>query len=654
MSDRFNRNDVNVPDDRLFPADFIVDQNGQDADFLQLARDFGCLPCIGSGLEVTSYSDVDHKIEISAGWAYDVDGRRITVESARQAVLAAWDNTTNYVIISHDFETDTSRPAHRTGTSYDTRKADSFTITVTTTSPGVDDIVLATCTQDGTDPIVVSEGARLERSCKLIAQSMIPEVLETPPSAQPPGQQPELPDLPRGRKVPMPIILGIETVMPEELGRTTAAVSTLTLERVNLKSGTPIADVKIWIGDWGSGQRDGSDTKKCNFDMNSMHSGITSWDDDLWITDPPGYYYLVRHDESWFSRVTDSGSDWVICEDDVPSGSAAEYYICPYAERYRVETVPYQTDAVLAVPYAINNVDYCVKRSPTSPVITARGLNLGGKYRLKVASMITGDNFTKWAEADFIVGSDLLLCWQPAAASLTLNSIDGGVEVVIPGIIADTALPEAYELCYTYGLEDVAEPDFDNSDHPTVRIKDRRIKLDVPPGYKVKVRVRAINRRMIMRCTGTDVILTPDYTNDKMYFAGGVSRLRNRKTYANPISEADLAQSTPKLVDQQKLANPIWVETISLFNPTDTAKTNFEVYVHGSTQNYSSGRKIQIGGQGCDETEVGVRGWVQKEITDYRITDPAMKVTIVNTTTSQSFDLRYTIQYKEDSENVSG
>jgi len=646
VSTRFNRNDTNVPDDRLFPADFITDQNGQDADILQIAADFACLPCLGSGLEVTSKSEVDHKVEISAGWAYDADGHRITVESAQEVVLTDTAGGSNYIICSHTYTTDTPRPAHRTGTSYDTRRHDGFQITVSSTAPGVNDICLANCKQTGTGAITIEVAERIATSCKLTAQSSLPGLgyTETPPSG---GSQPELPDPPRGRKIPMPIILGLETVLPEELGRTSVAVSTLTLERVGLKSGTPIADVKVWIGDWGSGQRDGVDTKKCNFTMTTMKSGVTSWDDDLWISDPPGYYYLVKSDESWYSRITDSGSDWVICEDALPDASPHDYFICPYADRYRIEAVPYQTDVVLDVHYAFNHVEYGIHNSPTSPVVTLKGLNLGGKYRIKVASMITGDAFTKWAETDFVVGSDLLLCWQPAATHLTANPVDGGVEVVIPGILADTALPEAYELCYTYGLDDVAEPDFDNSDHPTVRIKDRRVKLDVPPGYKVRIKVRAINRRMIMRCDGGDVVLT---TADTYVTAGGVGLRRNRKSFTGVINETSLGAGAAELADHVPLPNPVWPEKIFLFNPTASSQTNFEVYVHGSNQAYTDGRKISIG-TGGDYPSLASKGSGEVTIADFKITDAGMKVTVKNTDTGpQTVNVNYGIQYREDSE----
>jgi len=113
MSNRFNRNDTNVADDRLFPADFQVDQNGQDADILQLAKDLGCLPCLGSGLDVTSKSEVDHKVEVAAGWAYDVDGHRITISSAQEVVLTDTAGGNNYIILAHQYDTDTARPAHR-------------------------------------------------------------------------------------------------------------------------------------------------------------------------------------------------------------------------------------------------------------------------------------------------------------------------------------------------------------------------------------------------------------------------------------------------------------------------------------------------------------------------------------------------------------
>lgn len=662
MSTRFNRNNENVPDDRLFPDDFIDDQNGQDTDLLQLAKDFGCLPCVGEGLEVTSYNQVDHEVQVAVGWAYDKNGRRLYIESAQIVTLTDTSGNANYIMLTYKSVSSSNRPAHRTGVSYPTRLSDSFEITVRSTpAPQTDEICLANCKQTGTDTITVEITERLNISCKLVAQSMVPGVAETPPASEPPGSTPELPDLPKGRNVPMPIILhgtrsgaaweGIETIMLEGYGRTTAAINALTLERVNLKSGTPLADVKIWIGDWGQGQRDSTDTKKCNFVMPTK-SGCSAWDDDIWIQDPPGYYFLVKSDESWYSRITDSGSDYVICEDELPDASVSEYFVCPYAEKYRVEASPFETDEVILSAYGINHVDYGIRRSPTSPVVTIKSLNLGGKYRLKVASMITSENFTKWAEHDFIVGSDLIFCWQSATSYLTTTPVDGGVEVTIP-MPAGTKTPEAYEICYTYGKDPatVADPSFDDPTHATIRTSEQVAKLDIPPGSVVKVSARALRHRIVMRCSGTDRVLTPDYTTVGNIFAGGVSLRRNRKAFTNPINESTVASSSTRLADQQKLANPIWVESIALFNPTDSAKTNFEVYVHGSNQAATSGRKIQIGGSGNDASEVGARGWVQKEISDFRVTDQAMAVTIKNTyTASQDFDLRYTVQYREDSD----
>ncbi len=666
MGTRFNRNDANVPDDRLFASDFITDQNAQDVDLLQIAKDFGCLPCLGTGLEVTEKSASEHKVQISAGWSYDKDGHRITVETAQEAVLITWDGTTNYVRIAYTSTTDTSRPAHRTGVSYPTLKKDSFTITISTATPGLDDIVLATIRQNGTDPMSLSVSERITRTCKLVPQSSVPAVAAeegtgTGAEPPPPGQQNQLPDLPKGRTIPMPVILsgtrngvawnGIETVMPEELGRTTAAINALTLERVNLKSGTPLADVKVWIGDWGTGQRSGTtgQEKRCVFSMPTK-SGVSAWDDHLWISDPPGAskYFLIKHDESWYSLITDSGSNWIECVDDVPSGAAAEYYVCPYAEKYRVEAIPYETDSVLRVADFKGTVFVPRRASPAAPLVVVQNLNLGGKYKLQAASMITGDNFTKYAEADFVVGSDLLLCWEPETEEVAVNPVDGGVELVIPAPGTSKPDPEAYEICYTYGTDstsDPATPDFSNSEHPTIRSKERKMKLDVPPGRKVNVKVRAVRSRMVMRCTGMDKVLSLVGTR-----AGGVSLRRNRKTFSNHFIVTSLAASATKTVDIQKLPNPIWPESISLFNPTDAAQTNLEVYVHGSNQAFDAGRKIQIG-TGGEASTIDARGWVEKAISDFRITDPAMKVTLKNIATSpQTLELNYTVQYREDSD----
>jgi len=96
--------------------------------------------------------------------------------------------------------------------------------------------------------------------------------------------------------------------------------------------------------------------------------------------------------------------------------------------------------------------------------------------------------------------------------------------------------------------------------------------------------------------------------------------------------------------------NPVWPEKIFLFNPTGAAQTDFEIYIHGGNETYSSGRKFQIG-EGGDEQEVGARGSQEKAISDYRITDDTMMVTIKNIGTApQDFDLRYGVQYREDSE----
>jgi len=662
MNTRFNRNDDNVKDDRLFCADFQVDQNGQDADILQTAKDFGCLPCIGSGLGVTSLSEPDHKVQIAAGWAYDADGNRITISSAQEAVLDDTTGGNNYVILSHQFVLSDNRNAHRTGVSYPTRKSSSFVITVQGTAPGVDDVCLANCKQTGTGPITIDVAERLSRECKLISQDKVPGVIpegeEAAGPPPPPGSKPELPDYPKGRDVPMPIILqgtrsgeawgGIETIMPEELGRTAAAQSALTLERVNLKTGTPLADVKVWIGDWGTGIRDAVNLKKCSFTMPAK-SGCSAWDDDLWITDPPGYYYLVKADESWYSKITDSGDTWVICADDLPDAASGEYYVCPYAEIYRSQVIPYKTDVEVDVVNPQTMRFYNRIASPTAPILLIKNLNLGGKYKVKAASVISGDNYTRWAEADFIVGSDFVTCWQPSSAYLNVIPVDGGVEVIIPAPTGGTIEPEAYELCYTYGTDAVPDPptpDFDNPEHPTIRTKERKVKIDAPPGRKVKIKCRAIFRRTVMRCAGVDKILASE---DAYVTAGGVSIRRNRKAFTNPIMEDSLDIGDAALADQQKLPNPIWPENVSLFNPTGTEQKDFEVYIHGSNEDYLAGRKIQIG-EGGDAGAIGARGWVEKAISDYRISDQAMKVTIKNIHAEnvQGFDLRYTVEYRED------
>lgn len=660
MSERFNRNNANVPDDRLFAADFIDDQNGQDGDLKQIVKDFGCVPCIGSGLEVTVASQGDHKVQVAIGWAYDENGRRIALESAQEVVLTDIAGGDNYIVLTWDFVTSETRPAHRTGVSYPTRIADTFEIVAQASKA---DIVLANCKQTGTGTITIDVTERLARTCKLIPMSSIPAVAEeegegTGAEPPPPGQQNELPDLPKGRTIPMPIILtgtrngedwgGIETVIPEELGRTSAAQTAVILERVNQKTGTPLADVKIWIGDWGTGQRDGSNLKKCNFSGPTKSGAL--WDDNLWITSPPGYYYLVKSDESWYSKITDAGnngtSNWAVCEDDLPDAVAAEYYVCPYAERYESQSQAYETDIAVSAVH-VNTTRQAIRiASPVTPMALLKGLNLGGKYKFKVASLVSGDNYTKWAEADFIVGSDLVLCWEPESANLNVVAVDGGVEITIPTKATGKTEPEAYELVYTYG-DSPADPDFDNSAHPTVRVKERVQKIDVPPGQKVKVKCRAIHSRQVMQCLGTPKILTPA---DTYVVAGGVSLRRNRKTFTNPFKETSLAASGTKLVDQQKLPNAIWPESISLFNPTDASETDFEVYVHGSNQAYGDGRKIQIA-TGGDAASIAARGWVEKAISDFKVSDPGLKITLVNIATgAQTLELRYTVQYREDSE----
>jgi len=676
MSTRFNRNDVNVPDDRLFADDFIADQNGQDADLLQLATDFGCLPCIGSGLEITSQSEVEHKVAASAGWAYDTDGRRITVGSSQDVVLTDTSGGNNYLVISWLAVTDTPRNAHRTGTSYQTRKHDSFQINVQASAPAAGQICLANCKQTGTGTISIELAERISRSCKLVSQDKVPGVEQEgetesggPADPPPSGQQKELPDLPRGRTVPMPIILsgtrngesrgGIETILPEDLGRTTDAVANVTLGRFNVKAGTPLADVKIWIGDWGSGQRDGSEPRKCNFTM-PTRSGVTAWDDDLWITDDPGpgYYYLVKHDETWYAKIVDSGSDWVLVEDgkEVPSGASAEYYICPYAPKYRSQAIPYKTDLVIHpdhfFPVPIHDGSF---GSPVAPMVLVKDLNLGGKYKFQVASMVSSDRYTKWAEQDFIVGSDLVVCWQPTTEYLNATPVDGGVLITIPAIGVDSVLPHGYELCYVYGddYSSLVDPSFDNEEHHTLYTSERVIELKVPPGKVVKVIARAINHRMVMKCASVAKILTPDYDTTGHIIAGGITLRRNRKMFTGTINESGVAASTAELADQVPLANPIWPEKIQLFNPQSTLEnpqTDFEVYVHGSNQPYTDGRKILIA-SGGDQESISPKGSAELTISDYRITDSAMKISIKNLDTSaQDFELRYGIQYREDSE----
>ncbi|MCK4333628.1 hypothetical protein KAX06_02440 [candidate division WOR-3 bacterium] len=669
MSNRFNRNDANVPDDRLFPDDFQVDQGGQDEDIGRLVKDLGCLPCIGGGLDVTQKTTTPPAVEISQGWAYDVDGdygRRITVSSPQDVELPTDEyNVDRFIVIAHKFVTDTPRNAHRTGTIYDTRKKDSFEITVET-SLGIGDICLAKCVQpsEGADIQITIEGVRLSRECKLVSQDKVPGVIpegeEEAGKPPPPGSKPELPDYPKGRDVPMPIILtgtrdgsswnGIETVLRQDLGRTAAVTNTLTLERVNLKSGTPLADVQIWIGDWGTGIRDSGNHKKCNFTM-PAESGVSGWDDDLWITDPPKYYYLVRSDESWHSKITDSGDSWVLCENDLPDADSHEFYICPYAEKYRGQAFPYKTDAEINLIRPKTADQFTRTFSPVAPIVMIENLNLGGKYKLKVASVVSGDNYTQWVSTDFIVGQDLVMCWYPASENITVTPVDGGVQVTIPGK-ASGVEPEAYELCYTYGLDPatIPDPDFDNPEHSTVRTSERVIKLDIPPGYAIKVIARAVSRRIIMRCLGVDKTLTPA---DSYVTAGGVGLRRNRKAFTGLIDETQLPETDPDnvvLVDEIPLPNPVWPEKILLFNPTGESETDFEVYIHGGNQNHTSGRKFQIG-TGGDESEVGPRGSQEKGISDYRITDDTIKVTLKNIGSApQDIKLRYSVQYREDAE----
>lgn len=679
MSERFNRENQadHIKEDRLFPDDFIDDQDGQDADLLQLAADFGCVPCIGDGLDVTALDPPsDNKVQVSDGWAYDKDGRRISVGVPKTVLLENTTGGDNYIILYHEYVESESRPAHRTGTVYPTRISDWFEIKVLSANPGEEDkgIVLAKCTKQ-TEPeekIIVETNERVAPSCRLVAQSMI-EVKTTggPRKGPPPGKKPELPDYPLGRDIPMPIILsgtrngsawnGIETILPELLGITDTATSTLTLERVNLKSGTALADVKIWIGDWGEGYQDSGNHAKCIFNMSTIASGVSAWDADLWTSNNAGYYYLVRSDESWYSKITDSGADYVICENDLPTDSTETYYICPYAEKYRGQAFPYAQVApeqpeyvVLEHPYTVDQ--YHQIASPMAPLVLLKDLNVGGHYKLKVTSVISTDNYTEWAEADFVVGQDLRVCWEPATDYLTVTPVDGGVEVAIPAPSGTTEPPEAYELCYTYGKDaaSVPDPSFDDSTHSTIRTSEQLVKLDIPPGYVVKLAGRAIIHRIVMQCAGENKILTPDYTTVGNIVAGGISLRRNRKAFTNPIDipmDEPLEAQTTRLVDQQKLPNPIWPESISLFNPTDQTKTDFEVYIHGSNEDYLAGRKIQINNlQGNDATQIGARGWVQKTITDFRITDPAMKVTVKNThdTNPLDLELRYTIQYYED------
>ncbi|MEA3311942.1 MAG: hypothetical protein U9Q76_06960 [candidate division WOR-3 bacterium] len=674
MSERFNRKNESdsIKEDRLFPDDFIDDQDGQDQDLLQLAADFGCVPCIGSGLVVTALDPPsNNKVQVSDGWAYDKDGRRISV-GVPQNVTLDYPGGDNFIVIYYDYVESESRPAHRTGTVYPTRISDWFEIKVLSANPGEEDkgIVLAKCTKQ-TEPeaIIVEITERVAPSCRLVAQSMIEVKTTGPRKGPPPGQKPELPDYPLGRDIPMPIILsgtrngsawnGIETILPEVLGITDTATNMLTLERVNLKSGTPVADVKVWIGDWGTGQRSGTQGQenRCVFDMNKIASGVDTWDTNLWKTDPPGYYYLVRDDESWFSKITASDGNSVTCADNLPDADSHTFYICPYAEKYRGQAFPYvQVDPeteqlVLTYPYTIDQVGRVA--SPVAPVVIIKELNLGGKYEIKVASVVSGDNYTNWAKADFIVGQDLRVCWEPATDYLTVTPVDGGVEVAIPAPSGTTEAPEAYELCYTYGKDaaSVPLPNFDDPTHSTIRTSEQLVKLDIPPGYVVKLAGRAIIHRIVMQCTGENKILTPDYTTVGNIVAGGVSLRRNRKAFTNPINETSLAAGAYILADQQKLPNPIWPESIALFNPTDEVKTDFEVYIHGSNQDYLAGRKIQINNlQGNDATQIGARGWVQKTITDFRITDPAMMVTVFNTHTADplTLNLRYTVQYYED------
>jgi hypothetical protein len=681
MSTRFNREHAEVANDRLFPDDFQVDQGGQDEDIGRLVKDLGCLPCIGGGLDVTRKSNAPPVMTVSAGWAYDIDGdygRRITVSSPTDVELPTDEyNIDRFIVIAHKFVTDTLRNAHRTGASYDTRKKDSFEITVET-SLGIGDICLAKCVQPsaGAEIQITTEGVRLSRECKLISQDKVPGVIpegeEAAGPPPPPGSKPELPDYPKGRDVPMPIILsgtrneatwgGIETILPEELGRTTAASNMLTLERVNLKSGTALADVKVWIGDWGDGVRDGENDRKCNFAMPTV-SGATAWDLGLWVSNDAGYYYLVKADESWHSKITDSGATWVICEDDLPDAASDEYYICPYAELYRLQTIPYKPDATPHIAAVHTTREYNRFASPTAPLVTAKELNLGGEYKIKVASVVSGDNYTNWAEMDFVVGSDIIPVWEPDSDFITAESVDGGLKITIPAPVQDTTVPDAYEVCFTFDKDAVpADPSFSNEEHPTVRSRERVFKIDIPPGLRAKVYVRAIKYRMVMKdkTTGDNKVITtnPDDTPNKETYvtSGGIGLRRNRKQFTGVIAEENIPVDPPDNVvvaDEVPLPNPIWPERIYLFNPdpkvTDP-QTEFEVYIHGSNQDYLAGRKIEISSS-SDHTSIGPKASVEESFTDFRITDNAMTITVKNLDTAVNrVNLRYGIQYREDSE----
>ena len=177
MATKFNRNDVNVADDRFYVDDYRTDLNGIEAEIQERITDFEIVPCILEGLEVQTITGDYASVKVTAGAAYDEQGRKISVPQDQIVSLQDMAGGDNFIVLTYAQATDTPRKAFLTGVEYNTRVKDSFQITVTTTQP-TSGVILGKVVSDGSSAISVDYSLRTNPVAK-------PQPTDPNPPSQP-------------------------------------------------------------------------------------------------------------------------------------------------------------------------------------------------------------------------------------------------------------------------------------------------------------------------------------------------------------------------------------------------------------------------------------------------------------------------------------
>ena len=183
MASKFNRNDSNAGDDRFYMDDYRADLNGVEEELRERVRDFERLPAIGGGLTVTSPSNTSDYIEVSGGWAYDGEGRKVIVPSTQQVQLVDLGGGNNYIVLRYRTVYDTPRKAFETGVEYNTRVHDGFEL-LCVPSYEDGDVVLGNVRRESGENVIYTN----ERTLPVAK----PQVVDTEPP-------------------PAPVITGVET-----------------------------------------------------------------------------------------------------------------------------------------------------------------------------------------------------------------------------------------------------------------------------------------------------------------------------------------------------------------------------------------------------------------------------------------------------------